>query len=231
VRSRIARASSLLALALAPLMACSGPGEVPEDAGPPIGGCKLPFAGDPAKEIEMDVIAIGPGTLDTLSDGSSVTLMFPPQGGRVIWAGVRARNVNPCAVRIAGALRDTQSQQVRLDNRIVNLEPIEDGWARTDPNFIDNFSNIPSCPNLWSKRDLFDVPYELTISLTDRDKRQIKKVLQVVPRCNEPGLEAECLCQCKGGYVLGESCLDEGAPDAGDDAGEAPDADTDGGGL
>jgi hypothetical protein len=221
VKHRLSRAFFSLLLGL--VAACSGPGETPEDAGL-IGGCKLPFAGDPAKEPEMDVISIGPGTLDTLHDGSSVALMFPPQGGRVVFAGVRARNVDPCAVRIAGALRDTSSQQVRIENRIVNLEPTDDGWARSDPEDISSFANIAACPNQWSDRDLFDTPYELTISLTDRDKRKITKVLQVIPRCAEPEREIECRCTCGSDYLLGAMCVDGGVVDAGD-------AGTDGGTL
>jgi len=201
------------------LCACSGPTEPPGDAGSSGSGCLLPFVGDPNLPMEMEVIAMGPSGLDTVTDGSSVSLMFPPQGGRVVFAGVRARNVDPCAVRIAGALRDTSSQQVRVETRIVNLTATGDGSARSNPDDISSFSNIPACPNQWSDRDLYDVPYELSITLTDRDKRQVKKVLSVVPRCDEPGREAECLCLCKGGYVLGASCE---APDAGADVEAGP---------
>jgi len=200
----------LVLLALAP--ACSEPAEPSEDAGPPVGGCKLPYIGDKNKDLEMDVIAIGPGTLDRITEGSDITLMLPPQGGRVVFAGVRAKNVNPCGVRLGGALRDTASQQVRIDNRIINLQPQEDGTARSNPNDIFNFANIAACPNQWSDRDLYDQPYELTISLTDKDEKHLTKVLHVTPRCNEPGVEAECLCQCQGDYILGMSCSDAGAP-------------------
>ncbi|MDI1443174.1 hypothetical protein [Polyangium sp. 6x1] len=217
-----------LVLALA---ACSSPSPPPEtepDAGI-IGGCKLAYLGDPSAEPIMEVIALGPeGEIQSVSDGSSISLIFPPQGGRVVFAGVRATNVDPCAVRVAGALRDPATKQVRLDNRILNLVPTDDGYGRSDPADISSFSNIAACPNQWAEQDLFDKPYELTVSLTDRDGKKVTKIMTVTPRCDEPGREAECLCMCAGDYVLGMQCDPEAGVfdpdlDAGADA-SAPDA-------
>ncbi len=209
-------------------VACSSdPPDPNEDAGTPVGACKLPYVGDPNAEMEMEVISLGAlGKTSTITDGSNVTLMFPPQGGRVVFAGVRARNVNPCAVRISGALRDSVSQQVRIDSRIINLEVTADGWARSSPTDHSTFTNIAVCPNSWSTQDLMDVPYELTISLTDKDFRKVTRILQVTPRCNEPLLEDACICQCDSEYVLGMACGglptdgDAGVHDASTDAGE-----------
>ncbi|MDI3284872.1 hypothetical protein [Polyangium sp. 15x6] len=201
-----------LALVLA-LAACSSPSQPPPepDAGP-IGGCKLAYLGDPSAEPSMEVIALGPGgELQPISEGSSISLIFPPQGGRVVFAGVRVTNVDPCAVRVAGALRDLTTKQVRLDTRIINLEPTDDGYGRSAPTDISTFSNIAACPNQWAEDDLFDKPYELTVTLTDRDGKKITKIMTVTPRCDEPGYEAECLCMCAGDYVLGMQC----DPDAG----------------
>jgi len=161
----------------------------------------------------MEVVALdGQGELVTLVDGSDVTQVFPPQGGRVVFVGVRATNLDPCNVRVAGAMRDLTSMQVRLDNRTTNLEPTGDGWGRSSPSNISSFSNIPTCPNQWADGDLFDKPYELTISVTDRSGRKATRVMNVVPRCDEPGFEEDCRCICQGGYVLGMSCVDAGAP-------------------
>ena len=200
------------------LCACSAPPVEPaEDAGPP-GACKLPYVGDPNAPMEMDIIALGiNGKIATLDEGSDITLMYPPQGGRVVFAGVRARNVNPCAVRIAGALRNPISKQLSLDNRIVNLQVTADGYAQSDPGDISTFTNISSCPNQWSDHDLMDVSYELTVTLADHSEQKVTKVLQVTPRCNEPGQVGGCRCQCAADYVLGMECA--GLPvDAGADA-------------
>jgi hypothetical protein len=203
--------ASVLALVLAlPFVACSSP-EPPGDDGGMISGCKLAFVGDESAPMELFVTASNAGgVLSPLSEGASASIVFPPQGGRVVFAGVRVKNVDPCGVRLAGALRDPVSKQVRLDNRILNLKPSADGYAESDPMDISSFANIPVCPNQWSSQDLFDNPHELTVSLTDRDKRTATVVLSIVPRCDEEGLEAECRCICDADYVLGAACDDAG---------------------
>jgi hypothetical protein len=136
----------------------------------------------------------------------------------VIFAGVRATNLDPCGVQLAGVVRDETSMQVRLDSRTVNLKPTGDGWGQSDPADISTFANIPVCPNEWSKTNLFGTTYGLEVTLTERSGRTEDLTLKVVPACNEPAHEAECLCLCQGGYVLGQSCAaaDGGAGDAGE---------------
>lgn len=207
------------------LLGCSTPPNPPEEDAGPIGGCKLPYLGDSSAEMIVDVVALGPnGKMKPIEDGSDITLMFPPQGGRVVFAGVRATNLNPCGVRLSGALRDPISKQVRLDSRIINLQVASDGYGQSDIADIFTFANIAACPNQWSDQDLMDVPYELTVSLTDNEDRKVTKVLQVIPRCNEPGQVGGCVCQCDSEYVLGMMCA--GLPDGGvdDAATEMPDA-------
>jgi hypothetical protein len=205
------------------IVACSAPPVPPADDGGITGGCILPYVGDKNAPMEMDVIALGVGgKLATLSDGSDISLIFPPQGGRVVFAGVRARNVNPCGVRLAGAIRDPLSKQVRIDNRILNLQVTADGYAQSDPGDISAFSNIASCPNQWSAQDMMDLPYELTVTLTDTDDKKVTKVLQVIPRCDEPGEIDGCRCICAADYVLGMVCpgtpTDSGAAGVPNDA-------------
>jgi len=196
------------------LLGCSTPSNLPQDDGGIGGGCHLPYVGDPNAEMVMDVVALGPnGKLKPLEDGSDVTLMLPPQGGRVVFAGVRALNLNPCAVRLSGALRDPVSKQASPESRIINLQIAPDGYAQSDIGDISTFANISACPNQWSEQDLMDAPYELTVSLTDKDDRKTTKVLQVTPRCNEPGQIGGCVCQCDSDYLLGMMCA--GLPDAG----------------
>jgi len=203
--------SSLSFVVAIHLLACSPPSN-PIDDGESTSGCKLPYIGDPNAEMIMDVVSLGPnGKMKPVEDGSDVTLIFPEQGGRVVFVGVRARNVDPCAARIAGALRDPISKQVRIDYRIVNLQIAPDGYGQSDIGDTFSFANIPVCPNQWSDQDIMDAPYELTISLTDKDGRKSTKVLQVTPRCDEPGQVGGCHCQCDSDYVLGMMCA--GLPD------------------
>jgi hypothetical protein len=201
---------------------CSSPGPAPSDAGPDAHtGCTTGFAGDPTKDPEIVITVLGTGTTaTTVNDGDMVPLIFPPQGGRVIFAGVRARNVEACGATITGAVRDKQTKQVRIDGRTVNLIPTGDGWVETDPTDYSSFSNVPVCPNQWSATNIYGTVYELEITLADRDGRTVTKKLDVTPVCAEPENAAECACICKGGYKLGESCMDA---DAGADGGDAGD--------
>jgi hypothetical protein len=210
------RSLPLVLAAACGLAACSPADPVP-DAGPH--GCPYAPLGDPSQPAVVELLGLGPDgrTLVTLHDGDPVTLAFPPQGGRVIFAGVRATNLDPCGVQLAGVVRDEASMQVRLDSRTVNLKPTGDGWAESDPADISSFANIPVCPNEWSKTNLFGTTYGLEMTLTERSGRTESLTMKVVPACDEPAHEAECLCICQGGYVLGQSCapVDAGTGDAG----------------
>jgi hypothetical protein len=211
---------------LAPLLAaCPGGDDEPvPDAGP---SCVLPIAGDQSKPIEMEVVVLGEhGVLETVPESPSrmfsVSLFRPPQGGRVVFAGVRATNIDPCEVKLGGSLRDIASNKLVPESRVVNLDPAGDDWVASNPQDIASFSNIATCPNQWSDRDLYDVPYELSVAIRERKTdREVQKTFTVIPRCSgdpsqaacEPvdpcspeELLAECACKCKEGYALGDPC-------------------------
>jgi hypothetical protein len=202
----------------------------PADAGadvfvPSDGGCPTGYVGDPNLPIEMELRALRADGKDVpIVDGDDLAVIFPPQGGRVAFVGVRARNVNGCALQLVGALRDPGSKQVRLDGRTVNLRKEPDGWgstgrgAETDigsSDAIGDYSNMPLCPNSWAEQNVYDVPFELEVVLTDRDKKTISKKITVTPRCAEPGdKETACRCLCRKGYILGELCGEDAGTDA-----------------
>jgi hypothetical protein len=155
----------------------------------------------------MDLLALGADeSAIPLHDGDTIALDFPPQGGRVVFAGVRANNLDPCGVELSGALRDTPSNEVRIDVRTVNLLPDDAGAGVTSDTNISNFANVPVCPNQWSSRDAFGVPYALTVSVKDRSGRTASQTIQVTPTCAQPSNAAECACECAHGYVLGQPC-------------------------
>lgn len=170
-------------------------------------GCTLPFIGDSTKETELEIIVLKADYTSTpVAEGDSVALIFPPQGGRVIFAGVRARNIDPCSIQLAGALRDLDTAQLRVDARTINLEATSDGWGSSSDADIASFANVPICPNQWSKTNIHGTKYELEVSITDRAKHKVTKKVSVIPACAEPENAAECNCICKGGYILGEMC-------------------------
>jgi hypothetical protein len=196
------------------------------ESGPPA-DCPAGYLGDPGKDIQIELRALrADGTDVPLNDGDDLAILFPPQGGRVAFIGVRAINLDGCGAQVLGALRDLGSRQVRTDGRTVNLQKEPDGWGTTgqgtttnieDSAAIGDYSNVPVCPNEWADVDVFDQPFEVEVQVRDRTKKSASKVIKVTPRCAEPGAkETACRCLCKHGYVLGESCgEDAGVPDGG----------------
>jgi hypothetical protein len=209
--------AALLAGAMA---ACSpsSPASPPSDAGPDDGEpCATGFLGDPSGTPDLQILALhADDSVVPVADGDRVPMIFPPQGGRVIFVGVRATNIDGCAVQLQGALRDLATQQVRFDQRTVNLTPTGDGWGTTGQAneplaaAISDFSNVPLCPNEWSQTNLYGNAYGLEVTVQDRGGRMLTKTLHVVPECGEPSNLAACLCICKAGYVLGQACPDDG---------------------
>ncbi|MEO7328179.1 MAG: hypothetical protein ABI193_06355 [Minicystis sp.] len=196
------------AIPLSALLAgCPDDPNPPADAGPDAHGCMLPYLGDKTKDMELEVLILGPSNASTvLHDGDMVPLVFPPQGGEVIFAGARATNVDPCGVKISGALRDLDTKLIQVDARTVNLDDDGDGWGRSTDSDISSFANISVCPNNWSKTNINNTKYELELTVTDRDKRSVTKRLQITPFCAEEAYLEFCTCTCKGGYILGQTC-------------------------
>lgn len=181
-------------------------------------GCPLPYAGDPSQPPEMELWALGAQAMTAaLVDGGPLPLVFPPQGGRVALVGVRARNINPCAVQLSGAVRDLVNDQVRVDARTVNLRVSDAGYAFSADTNINQWANIPLCPNQWASGAVENTTFRVELTLTERNGREMRRDMLVVPYCAEPENLAECRCICREDYVLGQSCedADGGVSDAG----------------
>jgi hypothetical protein len=144
------------------------------------------------------------GSTFVVEDGGEVPLVLPPQGGRVLFIGVRAKSFPACGVQLSGVLRDEPTGQITLESRTVNLEPRDGDWAGSVDALPDTFSNLPVCPNSWSSRDAFGEPYELTISLSTEAGDVVSKTVHVTPVCSAD--DPECTCICDADYVLGDVC-------------------------
>jgi hypothetical protein len=197
------------------LSGCHASSPASDDGGEP---CRTGFLGSDAAAPDFDFqVLLADGTVAALADGATVPILEPPQGGRVIFVGVHATNVDGCALQLTGALRDLSTQEATVDGRTVNLVPTGDGWgvsgltgAAVSSDFA-NFANIPVCPNEWSPTNIYGTVYGLEMTIQDREGRELTKKIVVTPQCGEPATLAVCLCICKGGYVLGESCSDGGS--------------------
>lgn len=196
------RAGLALAALLLAAPACGDDGEPPvEDA------CALGYLGEEGADIQMEVIALDSSdAARPVSDGDGIDIIMPPQGGRVIFLGVRATNLSACAAQLTGSLRDTESGRVMSESRTINLKPTGDGWGASVDADISTFANVGVCPNNWSGRNIFDEEYEIIVQVKDRKGRMAEQVRRVRPACNEPEFEVECRCICKHGYILGEAC-------------------------
>lgn len=179
--------------------------------------CPTGFLGDADAAPDFDIQVVLPDyTVASLEDGGSAPMLLPPQGGRVVFVGVRATNLDGCGLQLTGALRDLTTRAVMIDSRTINLVPTGDGWGTSAPTSapvsggIASFSNVPVCPNQWSASDLFATAYGLEVTVADRRQRQLTKKIVVYPACAQPENQAQCLCICRAGYVSGQACGDAG---------------------
>jgi len=190
------------ALVLVALAACS--------ASPPPPGACPEFIGDRDAGVEMQIIAQrADSTPEVLTDGGAVALIQPPQGGKIIAAGMRAKNLCAGSVQIQGVLRDPPTNRVvGLEGRPVVYTAGADGWAEpAEPMQLSGYANVAVCPNTASSRDVQDQPYELTVSAMDVLGHTASSTISVTPFCAEPAVEARCRCECTAGYVLGQTCV------------------------
>lgn len=202
-------------------------------------GCKKGgescFVGDDSLPVEIEpLFRNADGEIEMLEDGDILPLITPPQGGKVAFIGVRARNIDGCPLRIDTALFDPETEEVvSLERRPIRLKPTMDGWLLPLlPNSIANYSNLPACPRAGLAHDIHGEPYRLEIVVTDKKNRTAAAELDVIPTCAEPAFYERCRCECRADYELGQVCepVDGGFPnDANGDATEddADDASTD----
>jgi hypothetical protein len=193
------------------------------DADAEAGPSCAPYFGDPNAPAVVELTALKDYSTELpLADGDDVTMLFPPQGGRVVFVGVRVKNVDGCGLQITGALRDPTSKQVRLDGRTITLRTDDGNFGRSggipDGGVADisSYANIPVCPNQWATTDLFDQSFTLEVSIQDRRGKTASQSLRVVPRCvdSQGSSVADCRCICAHGYILGQDCSADGGSDA-----------------
>lgn len=177
--------------------------------------CTVGFLGDQAQSPELEVFFYGADEADhPVADGAVLDMIEPPQGGRVIYVGARARNVDGCSVLLTATLRDPTTNQIRFDTRTANLQDEGDGWGSVQPGVLAAYSNIPACQNSWSAQTLYEDGYLLEVKLEDSGGRVAEASFDVRAQCTElsqarpsgPDVLDECLCICREGYQIGDTC-------------------------
>lgn len=192
-------------------------------------GCGEKFDGPP--EIVPAELTFshsdGTATLRPISDGDTVQLLQPIQGGFVLYVGALGRNLSLKSASLLGELRRSAAPDgtpleqpggvMYSDERSVKIELFStaQGTHRVlpDPNEV---TNIPGCPNPLDV-DVVDNPLFLVLTYKDATGRSVQAVRSVVPRCMQSDSEsrASCICQCAAGYTTAR-CLR--TPDGGTSA-------------
>lgn len=175
--------------------------------------CERRFVGDQGAQVELEMVSVRDGALVPVVDDSDVDLIVPPQGGLIVLAGARARNLSAGPIELSAWLLDEESGDVfGLESRPAELAEAEDGWAQpVRPDSLASLSNIAACPSSGLPRDLYDQPWTLVVRVTDCADRSGEAAVRVTPRCAPP-TEDTCRCICDEDYRLGDVCS---AADAG----------------
>ena len=188
-------------LGLVALAACQGGGASP----PPPAGC---FVGDLAASPALTLVYQTPDlALAPVTDGGSLPLIVPPQGGEVLIIGVRALNIDGCPLTMSTSLALPSGVVAAFERRPVNLQPAPDGWLEpVNPAGLANFANLPACPIAGLEQSIDGERYQLTVEVEDRAGRTAQASATIVPTCDAAAVPATCRCLCAAGYVLGSSC-------------------------
>lgn len=173
--------------------ACSGSGGLAH-------GCPSGFLGDPAATPSFTFLArTAAGTAAEIVESDGAPLLPAPQGGFVLFAGIRATNVDSCALNVTGALRDeTTNLVIGLEGRPIRLVATSGGYGvPDDPAGLENWSNIPVCPSAAATRGILGTSYRLEMQITDRGGRTASGSLHVVPFCGDAS--QYCMAVCSSG--------------------------------
>jgi hypothetical protein len=172
---------------------CPGPKQPPPT-------CDDSFIGDPSQPPQA-ILVVTDGLSGALADvaaGDAVPLSRPPQGGEVVYAAARVRNVNRCAVQFRGRFRDpTTMVELAFDGRSADLVVGADGWGRPDATQLSNLPNIPLCPDNDPTRDNVGTPAILEMAVADQHGHSVVATQTVVPTCSSPDAAARALCACE----------------------------------
>src|SRR5258705_540692 len=141
----------------------------------------------PAAQIDVAPGVTGGGTFSGFPRGDPPPLVPPPQGGHVSFVAARARNVDPCRVRISATLRSPRNARIIAEeSRDISMTPLPTGWAEPNLADISSVANVPLCPD-YHDEPIVDTEYTLEVRLDDHRGAALvgNTSRTVVPRCLE----------------------------------------------
>ena len=146
----------------------------------------------------MEVFAIQQGDIAFL-DAGDVFLEDAPQGGFVLYVGVRAKNTT-CEVLLRGSFIDpTNGFEYAFDGRPSLLKIGLDGWGMPEPKDYSALVNLVPCPDYHDK-DVVGSPFLLNLE-AQTGSQTINTSILIVPRC--PPSEDYCNRECSSLYDAG----------------------------
>ena len=159
--------------------------------------------GDPDAPAQLEILHRD-GDYVTTTPGSRVPITRGPQGGWLMYFGARATNLDGCKVDITTSFRDVvDGQLLKVDRRATILDDTGDGWGGTRASRI---AVLPMCPQITATRDLYDQPYEVTVTLDDAYGQHASQSIVIVPTCPDPDVTGRCKCECDWAYAVGADC-------------------------
>jgi hypothetical protein len=197
--------------------ACEPPIDPSPDGGPdPIVEC---FYGDESLDPEGELVFMDENfEMQDLVPAGPIPAILPPQGGKVILVGARVRNMDLCSLQANGGVFDDCQRPARIigrEGRGIAMDvndAIGFGEPR-DPDTLNNYVNIPLCPNFSSSRDIDGEPYRVEIRFSDRARRSLVLTADIAPYCAgvpgaPDGVFEQCECECDAEYSFDSVCED-----------------------
>ncbi len=174
------------------------------------------FFGDENASPEGELVFLDENfVVQPFTDGQRVPAILPPQGGKVIFIGVRLKNMDMCSIQANGGVFDdcqTPPRVIGREGRALSFVLNEaSGFAEpANPETINNYVNIPLCGNFTSSRDIDDEPYRIELRISDRAQRALVFRAELTPFCagapNTDGTFEQCLCECDAEFSFDLTC-------------------------
>ena len=190
-----------------------------DDAAPDAAICVV---GDLSAEPEIELVyRTADAEMVPLVDGAELPLQTPPQGGKVIFVGMRVKNVDLCGASLQGAVREPCTNRVLgIERRPIAWRIAEDGFAEpAQPQEISDYANVPLCPNAGAAEDVDGPELQLEMRFYPAGAAAIDRVIAITTTCADDELPQLCRCECDADYELGVECpgdLDGGVAECAD---------------